>query len=218
MIGREHEVASLEALTGLYSDQNSIYLDDTPVGTILIYGYPSTGKSMCVQTLLRARSQLHAIVDCSMIFSPSSLYTDILSQLYKLYKYKRQSIFLDKEDEHERATKNIAENDDEARGILNFLGFISGITKFVIKNTRQEENESPKCDKDLNRPKIFLVLDDIQYLLDRGYVALVRNILKVHNKVSNTLDVSTSKYLSLQFVAFKYCGYLLDNHHTRNIT
>uniref|UniRef100_K3X5T7 Origin recognition complex subunit 5 C-terminal domain-containing protein n=1 Tax=Globisporangium ultimum (strain ATCC 200006 / CBS 805.95 / DAOM BR144) TaxID=431595 RepID=K3X5T7_GLOUD len=85
MIGRERELAELQAVVALHDEENErgerIYEEPAPL--VIVYGGASTGKSMCVTQALHAHAEMYAMVDCTAVYSAQEFYREILVQLYK---------------------------------------------------------------------------------------------------------------------------------------
>ena len=83
-MGREAEIKELLALLG-ESDENAG--DNTmriAYPMIVVYGYNSTGKSMCSRLVLKKLNAVEpfcAFVDCTTVYTKRQIFTDILRQV-----------------------------------------------------------------------------------------------------------------------------------------
>ncbi|KUF97613.1 hypothetical protein AM588_10006749 [Phytophthora nicotianae] len=173
MIGREAPLAELSRATGLNADAF-----ESPLPLVIVYGGASSGKSMGVAQALRAHPSPHALVDCTALYSAKEFYREALAQLHDgamVAESEDVRISVDANEPEENKNKQV--QDDEKFSSLNFLGFFKALDRFMEHNTAKGDEPS--------RRVLYLALDHVDKLLDRGLgAALLTCVCTINDQIS----------------------------------
>lgn len=157
MIGREQQLQELERVTGVGS-----FTREAPAPLVVVYGGASTGKSVCVSHLLRGNVAPFALVDCTALYSAKEFYREVLAQLHEVHE----------DAEAEEADAKRTQDVTEQFSSLNFLSFFKALDGYMEKNRADED-----------RRVLYLGLDHVDKLLDRGLGALVTCVCTINDQI-----------------------------------
>ncbi|CAH0491849.1 unnamed protein product [Peronospora farinosa] len=173
MIGREAPIAEFTRAAGLYTD-----VFESPAPLIIIYGGASTGKSMSVSQVLRTHPSPHSLVDCTALYSAKEFYREVLSQLHDgiitITEVEDVTIIETQELANESSKPSPAV---ENYSSLNFLGFFKALDKCMA-------HDQTKDDIKKSRQVLYVVLDHVDILLDRGLGALIPCLCTIHEQIA----------------------------------
>ncbi|RMX67392.1 hypothetical protein KXD40_004891 [Peronospora effusa] len=173
MIGREAPIAEFTRAAGLYTD-----VFESPAPLIIIYGGASTGKSMSVSQVLRTHPSPHSLVDCTALYSAKEFYREVLSQLHDgiitITEVEDVTIIETQELANESSKPSPAV---ENYSSLNFLGFFKALDKCMA-------HDQTKDDIKKSRQVLYVVLDHVDTLLDRGLGALIPCLCTIHEQIA----------------------------------
>ncbi|KAI9983643.1 hypothetical protein PInf_007709 [Phytophthora infestans] len=170
MIGREAPLAELARAAGLHAN-----IFESPVPLVIVYGGASTGKSAGVSQALRTYPAPHALVDCTALYSAKEFYREALAQLHDgamVAESEDVAVSVDTKEPEENNNKQ----DEEQFSSLNFLGFFKALDRFMKHNAAKGDEPS--------RRVLYLALDHVDKLLDRGLGALLTCVCTINDQIS----------------------------------
>ncbi|KAK1939947.1 Origin recognition complex subunit 5 [Phytophthora citrophthora] len=173
MIGREAPLAELSRSAGLHAGTF-----ESPAPLVIVYGGASTGKSMGVSQALNGHSAPHALVDCTALYSAKEFYRETLAQLQDgatVAEAEEVTISVGTRAKETEENDGKIEEDDEKFSSLNFLGFFKALDTFM-QNVAKDDEPS--------RRVLYLALDHVDKLLDRGLGALITCICTINDQIS----------------------------------
>ncbi|KAE8913659.1 hypothetical protein PF005_g5565 [Phytophthora fragariae] len=173
MIGREVPLVELARAAGLHASAF-----ESPAPLVIVYGGASTGKSVGVAQALRAHPAPHALVDCTALYSAKEFYREALAQL-------RDGVAVgEAEDGADSVTVSMGDSvtgrdgaeDEDKFSSLNFLGFFKALDNFMVHHTAMGD--------DRTRRVLYLALDHVDKLLDRGLGALLTCVCTINDQIA----------------------------------
>ncbi|KAG1706882.1 hypothetical protein DVH05_027731 [Phytophthora capsici] len=164
MIGREAPLAELSRAAGLHTEAF-----ESPAPLVIVYGGASTGKSLGVSQALKVHPAPHALVDCTALYSAKEFYREALAQLQDGAEAEAEEVTISID------AKAKETEEDEKFSSLNFLGFFKALDNFM-KNVAKDEEPT--------RRVLYLALDHVDKLLDRGLSALITCICTINDQIS----------------------------------
>ncbi|KAG7388119.1 hypothetical protein PHYPSEUDO_013079 [Phytophthora pseudosyringae] len=172
MIGREAPLAELARAAGLHAAAF-----ESPAPLVIVYGGASTGKSVGVSQSLRAHPAPHALVDCTALYSAKEFYREALAQLHDgATVAESEDVTVSVEAQEPEENKNKQAEDEEKFSSLNFLGFFKALDRFMEHNAATGDEPS--------RRVLYLALDHVDKLLDRGLGALLTCVCTINDQIS----------------------------------
>ncbi|KAG7391474.1 hypothetical protein PHYBOEH_006664 [Phytophthora boehmeriae] len=183
MIGRESQLSELARVAGLDGSES-------PAPLVVVYGGASTGKSVGVSRSLRSRSSAHALVDCTALYSAKEFYREALAQLYEKTSIEAQdtaesvrisieegdAIAADTGAKTNKRAVDEAEEDAKKISSLNFLSFFKALDAFMLQFAADTEDQGKRV--------LYLALDHVDKLLDRGLGALLTCICTINDQIA----------------------------------
>jgi hypothetical protein len=174
MIGREAPLAELARAAGLHAEAF-----EAPAPLVIVYGGASTGKSMGVSQALRAHSAPHALVDCTALYSAKELYREALAQLYDGKEEDEDeavTVHMDNQGPDKGDKQRPNSEDEDKFSSLNFLAFFKALDGFMTANTVDGDGK--------RRRVLYLALDHVDKLLDRGLGALLTCVCTINDQIA----------------------------------
>ncbi|KAH7467290.1 Origin recognition complex subunit 5 [Phytophthora ramorum] len=171
MIGREVPLAELARVAGLNTD-----VFESPAPLVIVYGGASTGKSVGVSQALRTHSAPHTLVDCTALYSAKEFYREALAQLHNgaTFAAAEDSVTIATEEE---GGKPVEPTEDEDKfSSLNFLAFFKALDGFMVHHIALGD--------DRGRRVLYLALDHVDKLLDRGLGALLTCVCTINDQIA----------------------------------
>ncbi|KAG6596006.1 Origin recognition complex subunit 5 [Phytophthora cinnamomi] len=175
MIGREAPLAELARAAGL---QAAAF--ESPAPLVIVYGGASTGKSVGVSQALREHAAPHALVDCTALYSAKEFYREALAQLRDGVASNEaedatDSVTISVADERGKKRRSEAEDEDKFSS-LNFLSFFKALDNFMVHHVALGD--------DRMRRVLYLALDHVDKLLDRGLGALLTCVCTINDQIA----------------------------------
>lgn len=175
MIGREAPLAELTRAAGLCTD---VY--ESPAPLVIVYGGASTGKSVGVSMTLQKHPSPHTLVDCTALYSAKEFYQEALAQLHNgatVAENNEVVVSMDVPGRDEVADESgKAPHDEKSISSLNFLAFFKTLDKFMAHNASKGPEQS--------RRVLYLALDHVDKLLDRGFGALITCVCTMNDQIA----------------------------------
>ncbi|CAI5736190.1 unnamed protein product [Peronospora destructor] len=174
MIGREAPIAELRRAAGLYTD-----VFESPAPLVIIYGGASTGKSVAVSQVLRTHPSPHSLVDCTALYSAKEFYREALSQVHDGASGSKVEdvTVIETHSGKERVNESSKQSKDAANcSSLNFLGFFKALDKWMAHIRAKDDTKS--------RRVLYLALDHVDKLLERGLGALLSCICTINEQIA----------------------------------
>lgn len=207
LIGREPQLEELARIAGLgaFAARHAQASHDAcappdhpaeaPAPLVVVYGGASTGKSASVALALRRRAAAFALVDCAAVYSAQDFYREALAQLYKnavdqsLYAHRQHEdksepsgsvVVVTGQDERpdtRTASANGAEP-FEGYASLNFLAFFKALGEFMDRSGLSNRSNGKS-----REPALYLALDHVDRLLDRGLAGLLSCVFTINEQL-----------------------------------
>uniref|UniRef100_H3GLV9 Origin recognition complex subunit 5 C-terminal domain-containing protein n=1 Tax=Phytophthora ramorum TaxID=164328 RepID=H3GLV9_PHYRM len=195
MIGREVPLAELARVAGLNTD-----VFESPAPLVIVYGGASTGKSVGVSQALRTHSAPHTLVDCTALYSAKEFYREALAQLHNgaTFAAAEDSVTIATEEE---GGKPVEPTEDEDKfSSLNFLAFFKALDGFMVHHIALGD--------DRGRRVLYLALDHVDKLLDRGLGALLTCVCTINDQIAylNVSEVGQLADILVEQLGMKNAG------------
>lgn len=176
MIGREVPLAELARAAGLHAAAF-----ESPAPLVIVYGGASTGKSVGVSQALRAHPAPHALVDCTALYSAKEFYREALAQLRdgvvsSEAEDTADGVTISVESANEGNKRAMAAEDEDKFSSLNFLSFFKALDNFMVHHIAMGD--------DRTRRVLYLALDHVDKLLDRGLGALLTCVCTINDQIA----------------------------------
>ena len=176
MIQREAPIAELTRAAGLYTTAF-----ESPAPLVIVYGGASTGKSVSVSQILQTHPSPHSLVDCAALYSAKEFYREALAQLHDgATACEADDVTIletPRSDEVAVKERNLLSQEDEKQlSSLNFLSFFKALDQCMAHIRAKDDTTS--------RRVLYLALDHVDKLVDRGLGALLPCICTINEQIA----------------------------------